>query len=311
MSGTPDSADVTVIIPAFRAEKTIDRALRSVVGQTCQPGACVVVDDGSPDATLAVANSWKDRMGGIALTVIRQNNAGAGAARNRALQEAQTPYVAFLDADDEWLPEKIARCMERLAGPDTVLVAHDSYAIEDGRETRLDCARRFHAAAASPFVGLYRRGYIDTATVVAKREAVLAAGAFDTNLPNAQDFDLWLAMLKDPATKYEVFNDALSRYHITPGSIMSHVERRRRCCIDIALRYAPELRRHPGSPLASLWFRVLAIHKEAMDAHLVRHEPFRALRAALLAPVSLVGTTLRYLTDDRGRRRAGMKNLTA
>mgnify|MGYP002632345418 CR=1 FL=1 len=260
MSAKPDSADVTVIIPAYRAENTIDRALQSVVAQTCRPRACVVVDDGSPDATLAAASSWQGRMEDIALTVIHQDNAGAGAARNRALREAQTAYVAFLDADDEWLPEKLARCMARLTDTATVLVAHDSFSVEDGIETRLDCARRFRASAAAPFVGLYRRGYIDTATVVVRREAVLAAGGFDTGLPNAQDFDLWLAMLKDPAVKYEVFDDALSRYHITAGSIMSHVEHRRRCCIDIALRYAPDLRCHPGSALASLWFRILAIH---------------------------------------------------
>lgn len=306
MNGGPGSADITVIIPAYRAEKTIDRALRSVVAQTCQPRACVIVDDGSPDATLAAANSWQGRMDGIALTVIHQDNAGAGAARNRALLEAETRYVAFLDADDEWLPEKLTSSMARLTDPATVLVAHDSFSVEDGHETRLDCARRFNASAAAPFVGLYRRGYIDTATVVAKREAVLAAGGFDTGLPNAQDFDLWLAMLKDPAVKYEVFGDALSRYHITPGSIMSHVERRRRCCIDIALRYTPDLRRHPGSALASLWFRILAIHKEAMDAHVARHEPIRALRAALLAPLSLCCTTLRYFTGNRGRPRTGL-----
>ncbi len=305
MNQTPDGADVTVIIPAYRAEKTIDRALRSVVAQTCRPRACVVVDDGSPDATLAVANSWRDRMEGIALMVIRQDNAGAGAARNRALLEANTRYVAFLDADDEWLPEKLEKSMARLTDSATVLVAHDSFSVEDGRETRLDCARRFSACAATPFVGLYRRGYIDTATVVAKREAVLAAGGFDTDLPNAQDFDLWLALLKDPAAKFIVFDDALSRYHITPGSIMSHVERRRLCCIDVALRYAPDLRRHPGSALASLWFRILAIHKEAIDAHITRREPVRALRAALLAPIGLCSSTLRYFGGNRGRPRAG------
>ena len=302
-------ADVTVIIPAWSAENTIVRALESVARQTLRPRACVVVDDGSPDGTQAAALAYGVRMGGVALTVIRQDNAGAGAARNRGMMEARTNFVAFLDADDEWLPKKLARCMARLVNSETVLVAHDSFAVSDGRETRLNCASRFRAGFDAPYVELYRRGYIGTTTVVARRDAVLAAGGFDTGLPNAQDFDLWLAMLRSPGTNFEVFDEALSRYHITAGSIMSHIERRRRCCLEIALRYAPDLKCHPGMPLVSLWFRVLAIHKEAVAAHRTRGETAWAIRAVLLAPAAMVSATLRYLAGQRGVKRTGLKTM--
>lgn len=289
------TADVTVIVPAYRAAATIGRALASVAAQSLPPRAAVVVDDGSPDDTFACAEAMRPRMGGIALKVIRQSNAGAGAARNRALVEAATEYVAFLDADDEWLPEKLARSMARMTECDYVLVAHDSVEVRDGRETRLDCAARFRAYAAAPFVGLYRRGFIDTSTVIARRAAVMEAGGFDTTLANGQDFALWLAMLARPAARFLVFDEVLSRYHITSGSIMSHVERRRRCCMQIARRYAPALRAHPGSPLASLWFRTLAVHREAMTAHLARHETAAALRALALAPINLAAATAAYI----------------
>jgi len=290
------TADLTVIVPAYRAAATIGRALRSVTAQTLPPRAVVVVDDGSPDETSANAEAMRAHMGTIDLKVIRQANAGAGAARNRALAEATTEYVAFLDADDEWLPDKLARSMARMAEGGYVLVAHDSIEVRDGREIRLDCAARFRAHPEAPFVGLYRRGFIDTSTVVARRDAVMAAGGFDTTLANGQDFALWLAMLAPPGARFLVFDEVLSRYHITAGSIMSHIERRRRCCMEIARRYAPALRAHPGSPLASLWFRTLAVHREAMAAHLARHEIGAALRAVALAPGALASATLGYLT---------------
>ena len=288
-------ADVTVIVPAYRAGATIGRALASVAAQTLKPRAVVVVDDGSPDDTAAAAEAMRPRLEGVELKVIRQANAGAGAARNRALAEATTRYVAFLDADDEWLPEKLARSMAKLESGDYVLVAHDSVEVRDGRETRLDCAARFRAHAAAPFVGLYRRGFIDTTTVVARRDAVAAAGGFDTTLANGQDFALWLAILARPEARFLVFDEVLSRYHITSGSIMSHVERRRRCCMIIARRYAPALKSHPGAPLASLWFRTLAVHREAAAAHAKRGAWLQALRAALLAPLNLATASFAYL----------------
>ena len=124
MAATAEFADVTVIVPARRAAATIDRALASVAAQTLRPAAVVVVDDGSDDGTDDAALRWKERLKGAVLTVFRQPHAGAGAARNRALKEAKTEFVAFLDADDEWLPEKLARQHAALETDPTALLCH-------------------------------------------------------------------------------------------------------------------------------------------------------------------------------------------
>jgi len=287
-------ADVTVIVPAFRAASTIDRALASVAAQTLKPRAVVVVDDGSPDDTFERAQAWQGRVNGVALTTLKQPNSGPGAARNRALLEARTEWVAFLDADDEWLPTKLERSMAHAEAGRYVLVAHDSVEVEGGTERRLDCARRFQAAR-SPFVGLYRRGFIDTATVVARLDAVRSAGGFDTSLPNAQDFDLWLAMLSPPEARFFVFDEVLSRYHRTPGSIMSHIDRRLDCCMIIARRYAPSLAAHAGSPLASLMFRTLAIHREAVEAHYAKGDWIAVMRTMLALIINFTTSSTAYL----------------
>lgn len=303
MTAETELADVSVIIPAFRTADTIGRALASVAAQSRLPREVIVVDDGSDDGTAEAAEAMRDAMGPVRLQVIRQPHRGAGAARNAALAVATGALVAFLDADDEWLPEKLARSLPYLDDPEVVLVAHNYIRrYPDGREEAIDCTRHLHVP--SPFAALYRRGYVGTCTVVARRDAVMAAGGFDTGLRAAQDFALWLALLAAPGTRFQVFGEALSRYHIRAGSITSDTETRLDCCLDVAGRFYPALRDHAGSPLAHLWFRVLAVYYEAAVAYRRRGAAGRAAWSALRCLSALFGMTVDVLADgERNRRR--------
>jgi len=277
-----------VIIPAYRAEATIARALKSVAAQTLPPREVIVVDDGSPDGTAAAADACRDDMAGIGLQVVRQPNGGAGAARNRAVRQAASAFVAFLDADDEWLPEKLERSLEAIERKGLGLVSHNYVAVgPEGSESTVDCAARFREGP-DPYATLYRKGYLATSTLIARRDLVMAAGGFDTSLANAQDFDLWLAILQDRTIAFEVFDDALTRYHVTAGSITAHTERRIRCCIEIALRFAPAT---GSGKYAHLWMRTLAVYFEACQAYRRRKQPFKAGFAAVRALPALIGVT--------------------
>ena len=298
----PKFANVSVIVTAYQAAGTIGRTLASIAAQTLKPREVVVVDDGSADGTFEAAKAFSPHMNGIDLRIFRTDeNRGAGAARNRAIEESVEPFLAFLDADDEWLPEKLERSMAVLDDSGAVLVAHD-YLTGTGGDTRHhDCERRF-LDSADPFVGLYRKGYIPSCSVVTRRETVLAAGGFDAGLRNAQDFDLWLAMLRKPDTPFLVFGEPLLRYHPQSGGIMSYTERRLQCGMAIAKRYYPDLKARPGSALMSLWFRIAALHGEAAAAHGRRRNIAGLLFALGLFPFRLLAATLQCLFSETAPR---------
>ena len=140
LSDMPTSAPlVTAVIPTLNAADTIGRALASVVAQTYPAVEKIVVDDGSHDGTQEIVAAWADR--GVTLVAAEPGKVRAGgpaAARNRGVAAASGRYVAFLDADDAWRPEKTARQVARMqAEPDATLCVTDGRFIEpDGRLQR-------------------------------------------------------------------------------------------------------------------------------------------------------------------------------
>ena len=295
---SPEFTGVSVIVAAYQAASTIKRTLASIAAQTLKPREVVVVDDGSTDRTFEEAKALGHDMNGIRLQVIRsEENQGAGAARNRAIMESTESFLAFLDSDDEWLPEKLKGTMPHLESGDYSFVAHD-YLTGDGVNTIYhDCAKRFREDGDA-FVNLYRKGYIASSSVVAHRDVVFSAGGYDPSLPNAQDFDLWLAMTRSSDTRYLIFGEALLHYHPSPGGIMSHTERRLQCCLIIARRYIPDIKQRPGGGLSDLWFRVAALHLEAIRAYGKRRKIPRLLLTVVKLPLSLLTMTIFYFAGN-------------
>ena len=190
---------ISVIIPAYNAAPYIGETLGSVFGQTSTDYEVIVVNDGSPDTAELerVLETYLHR-----ITYLKQENLGASAARNAGLREARGEFVAFLDADDVWLPSYL----------------RDQLAFIEQQGCDMVCADAMHFGG-SPFDG---RTYMDvlmadapsngevifkglisgkqsliTSGVVARREAIFKVGLFDEALRNSQDFDLWLRLARN------------------------------------------------------------------------------------------------------------------
>ena len=104
---------ITAVVPTYNRGPLIARALESILGQTRTPDEVVVVDDGSTDDTQERIQAYAGRV-----RYVRQPNAGGSAARNRGVEEATHPWVAFLDSDDHWRPEHIERMSDAIAATD-------------------------------------------------------------------------------------------------------------------------------------------------------------------------------------------------
>ena len=289
---------VSVIIPAYRAAAVIGRALKSVAAQTVPPGRVIVVDDGSADGTAEAAKSLSNLFDDGVLKVIEQCRRGPGAARNRGLAEAASTYVAFLDADDEWLAEHLERSLAEMAKGNFVLTAHDFLAVRGETREHIACARRFRAAA-DPYSGLYRQGFIGASTVVARLDAIEAAGRFDETLAAAQDFDLWLALAAAPGARFTVFDAPLALYYPSPDGITGKTWQRLRCTLRVAGRNAGALKGRPGGILGNLWNRVLAVHYEAARAFFAKGDFIGLLGVLAVLPVNLVLQTTGVLFSRR------------
>lgn len=190
---------VSVVIPTYNRAKFLGAAVASVRAQTYPCAEIVIVDDGSTDDTPGVVARLGD-----GVHYVKQANAGPAAARNRGIQEARGDVVAFLDTDDRWLPQKIARQVEILQRePEVALVCADM-AIEDEAGTIQVASNFEHRGMLPLFAGLDGRpvphaprlllkiNFINTSTVLARRDVLQAMKGFDPRLRYGEDLELWL-----------------------------------------------------------------------------------------------------------------------
>ncbi|HEV7701294.1 MAG TPA: glycosyltransferase family A protein [Pyrinomonadaceae bacterium] len=217
---------VSVVIPAYNCTDSILETLDSVLGQKFREHEIIVVNDGSPDTDRferVIRNNLED------IVYIRQRNAGAGVARNTAVEHARGDIIAFLDADDAWTPDFLAAQFVFMNRNDYDMVYCDA------QLTGMNSAYRRTFMETAPSNGeanfnsiLDLKCNVITSGTMARKEMIVQAGMFETERVRAHDFHLWLRMAKLGAkigyqkrvlAKYRVSLDSLS------GDSVSRVER--------------------------------------------------------------------------------------
>lgn len=206
---------ISAVIPAYNAEDTIARALRSVLDQTCPVDEIIVVDDGSTDGTGEIVQKQFPQV-----TYICQDNQGAAAARNRGIEAASGDWIAFLDADDEWLPEKTRRQKQVIeAHPAVSGVACLIIAVRNSREfwerSRLPLGTVYPVHFRDMWHGT---SFFIGASYMFRKDALNSIGSFDVLLRSAEDSDL---LLRFAARGHQlmVLQDHLYVHHQTAKSL--------------------------------------------------------------------------------------------
>lgn len=209
------SVGISVVIPVFNGETFLAEALESALGQTHRPAEVIVVDDGSTDASAAIAARHAPRV-----LCLRRPHAGPAAARNAGVERARSPWIAFLDADDWWEPW----ALERLAGaalgdPAPDLVSARSRLVwadpEAERVDRLRFGTAVEAVGAIPLMG----------NLLVRRPVFERLGGFDPGLSRGEDTD-WYLRLKEAGIAIRRLDEVVHLYRRHPASLSWTVEAR-------------------------------------------------------------------------------------
>ncbi|MCY4228684.1 MAG: glycosyltransferase [Gammaproteobacteria bacterium] len=179
---------ISVIIPTHNRRRLIGRAIHSVLAQTCPVCEILVVDDGSTDGTdeMVVADFPQVRL-------IRQANRGVSSARNTGIVQSCGDWLAFLDSDDQWLPDRLKRQVETLSqNPGAQVIHTDEIWIRGGK--RVNPGSRHRKPSGWIFNNCLRLCCVSPSSTMISRTVFDEVGSFDESLPVCEDYDLWLRM---------------------------------------------------------------------------------------------------------------------
>lgn len=176
MNNEPNATSVSVIIPVFNGELYLRAALESVFGQEHKPYEVIVVDDGSTDSTAAIVSEFKD------VLYVRQSNQGVATARNKALDMARGEFIAFIDQDDVWTPNKLAVQVQYFLDHPEVqyTLTHQEFFLEPGASIPTWFRKELLSEPHPGFV---------PSTLMARRSVFEKIGKFETQYSHASDSD--------------------------------------------------------------------------------------------------------------------------
>ncbi len=215
-------AEISVIIPSYNRAYLISRAVGSVLNQTFRDFELIVVDDCSTDNTVEVVKSFNDKR----IRYIRhEKNKGGSSARNTGIKLAKGEYIAFLDSDDEWLPEKIEQQIKILEDTSTnVGVVHTEFFIKepDGK------THIAHKNVPVKERNIHRQllevegSFVATPTIFIRKICFDKVGMFDENLTRLQDWELMIRISE--YFEFIFIDTPLVKVHITDNSISMNQE---------------------------------------------------------------------------------------
>ncbi len=188
---------ITVIIPTYNRVKILSRAIKSVLKQTYQNFELIIVDDCSTDNTQKALKKFKDKR---IFYIKHKKRKGASAARNTGIKKAKGKYLAFLDSDDCWLPEKLEKQLATLQKNKNAGIVYSRFWIVKNGKKKLCCWPEIKKYNGWLHRQLLIGNFITTSSVLVKRQIFDKVGLFDKKLPAYQDWEFFLR-----ASLYEQF----------------------------------------------------------------------------------------------------------
>jgi glycosyltransferase involved in cell wall biosynthesis len=284
---------VDVIIPAYNSAGFLPFALDSVMAQTFEDWRILLVDDGSTDNTAEVVAPYIEKLG-PKLKYIRQANAGLPGARNTAIRNSDAELMALLDADDVWLPNRLAESVKCFAGRPQVGLAYSLITRIDQNGAVIDSpsnGSRVYEGRIAPYIYM-RMVQLPCPSMTFRRSCTDEVGLFDETLRATEDRDMWVRI----ALRYEVaFIPKITAYYrSSPASMTTDPDRMLRAQLQF-------IEKHYGSQGCGFVARRVAlsqIYRQRAEALGLRKQRWAAVKSSMQALVL-------YPPDLRNARTAG------
>ena len=253
---------VSVIIPIYRVEKYIAATVESVLAQTYKNFELLIVDDGSPDKSVEICQQFTDSR----IRIIRQENRGVAAARNTGIRHAKGDYLAFLDADDIWLPEKLEKHVEHLNNSPTVGVSFCRSAFIDQAGKRLGIYQITKLQEITP-LDILCRTPVGNGSVPVIRRQTLEDIAFVDNLYGtaekfyfdddrllhpSEDVECWLRIMMKTQWKIEGISEALTLYRVNSQGFSAQLMKK----LNSWVKMLEKARAYVTPELMAKWYKI-------------------------------------------------------
>ncbi len=221
---------VSVIISTYNRAQFLIKAIESVLNQTFQSFELIIVDDGSTDETEKIVKEFQKKDKRIKYILLEENSGGPSKPKNIGIDISSGKYLAFLDDDDEWFPEKLEKQLDIFKNNNNLtLVACNSLDVyeEKGTIKKYKIKKR-----KDYFVAILESCFIhSSSSVIVKKDALNNVGFFDENLKIGEDWDMWIRILsqyhfsftEEPLFKYHIHNKNISQKLCEKDSIGDHL----------------------------------------------------------------------------------------
>jgi glycosyltransferase involved in cell wall biosynthesis len=240
---------ISVVIPTYNQASLLKQALDSVRAQTFEDWEAIVINNFSNDPTESIVTSYQDPR----ISLINFANHGViAASRNLGIQKAQGEFIAFLDSDDIWFPEKLQICLQTLNENFADAVCHNEFQVRDGRQERI-----LSYGPENKFSYLNMLFYgncVSTSALLIRRSRLLEAGCFNENktINTAEDYDLWMRLARNHC-KFVFLQKELGNYLVHGSNNSGSVERHFSAILSVTQLHFTALRKNQNGFLSNLW----------------------------------------------------------
>lgn len=284
--------NVSVIIPTYNRAHSVARAIESVLMQTYKDYEVIVVDDGSTDKTERILNKYRDKC-----HIIKQKNQGVSSARNSGIDRARGEWIAFLDSDDEWLPDKLKVQLSEVQREESVIIhVTNGLAVDlKGKDVnyfdkiRINVKQR-DSLIKRPFKHFLSSGAKLSASII-KKSAFKKAGYFDPNLTFGEDLDIMLrlSLYGSCINNSRLLARFVQRKENKDLALGRRLESDKvhclQCLLKALIKWPSDKRlkkaenRAVRNEIASIWLRLAAINKECGNINEAKYNIASAKRS--------------------------------